>query len=440
MIVYIATIVFGALAAFSPATPKSQDVLRGVMALIVQKYGGTSVGSIEKIRNVAKRVLEDYKKGNRMVVVLSAMAGQTDGLIRLAREMCNDPDPRELDVLMATGEQVSVALLAMALKSMGYDARSLLGFQAAIRTDQLYGKARIQEIDATRILEELDKNRIVAVAGFQGLDDKGNITTLGRGGSDTTAVALAAALKADVCEIYTDVKGVYTTDPNICPKARKMDAISYDEMLELASLGAKVLEIRSVEFAKKYNVPIHVRSTFTQERGTMVVAETKDMERVLVSGVAYNKNEARITVKRVPDRPGTAARIFEPIFKADIIVDMIVQNTSEDGSTDLTFTVPKADFQKSMKLVSEVAKQIGAEKVLGDENIAKVSIVGVGMRNHAGVAQKMFHILAKENINITMISTSEIKISCIIEEKYTELAVRVLHEAFELENGPTEER
>ncbi|MGE5838845.1 MAG: aspartate kinase, partial [Deltaproteobacteria bacterium] len=345
-----------------------------------------------------------------------------------------------LDVLMATGEQVTVALFAMALKSMGYDARSLLGFQAAIRTDQLYGKARIQEIDATRIFRELEKNRIVAVAGFQGLDEKGNITTLGRGGSDTTAVALAAALKADVCEIYTDVEGVYTTDPNICPKARKMDAISYDEMLELASLGAKVLEIRSVEFAKKYNVPIHVRSTFTEERGTMVVAETKDMEKVLVSGVAYNKNEARITVKRVPDRPGTAAMVFEPIFKAGIIVDMIVQNTSEDGSTDLTFTVPKADFHKSMKLVSEVARQIGAEKVLGDENISKVSIVGVGMRNHAGVAQKMFHILAKENINIIMISTSEIKISCIIEEKYTELAVRVLHEAFELENGPTEDR
>jgi aspartate kinase len=410
------------------------------MALIVQKYGGTSVGSIEKIRNVAKRVLEDYKQGNSMVVVLSAMAGQTDSLIRLAREMCDDPDPRELDVLMATGEQVSVALFAMALKSMGYDARSLLGFQAAIRTDRLYGKARIQEIDASRILMELEKNRIVAVAGFQGLDEKGNITTLGRGGSDTTAVALAAALKADVCEIFTDVKGVYTTDPNICPKARKMDAISYDEMLELASLGAKVLEIRSVEFAKKYNVPIHVRSTFTQERGTMVVAETKDMEKVLVSGVAYNKNEARITVKRVPDRPGTAAQIFEPIFRADIIVDMIVQNTSEDGSTDLTFTVPKPDFEKSMKLVSEVARRTGAEKVLGDENISKVSIVGVGMRNHAGVAQKMFHILAKENINIIMISTSEIKISCIIEEKYTELAVRVLHEAFELENGPTEDR
>jgi aspartate kinase len=416
-------------------------MIRGkVMALIVQKYGGTSVGSIEKIRSVAKRVLEDYKQGNSMVVVLSAMAGQTDGLIRLAREMCEDPDPRELDVLMATGEQVSVALFAMALKSMGYDARSLLGFQAAIRTDRLYGKARIQEIDATRVFQELEKNRIVAVAGFQGLDEKGNITTLGRGGSDTTAVALAAAIRADVCEIYTDVKGVYTTDPNICPKARKMDAISYDEMLELASLGAKVLEIRSVEFAKKYNVPIHVRSTFTQERGTMVVAETKDMEKVLVSGVAYNKNEARITVKRVPDQPGTAARIFEPIFKAGIIVDMIVQNTSEDGSTDLTFTVAKPDFQKSMKLVSEVARHIGAEKVLGDENISKVSIVGVGMRNHAGVAQKMFHILAKENINIIMISTSEIKISCIIEEKYTELAVRVLHEAFELENGPTEDR
>jgi aspartate kinase len=410
------------------------------MALIVQKYGGTSVGSIEKIRNVAKKVLEDYKQGNSMVVVLSAMAGQTDGLIRLAREMCDDPDPRELDVLMATGEQVSVALFAMAVKSMGYDARSLLGFQAAIRTDRLYGKARIQEIDASRILTELEKNRIVAVAGFQGLDEKGNITTLGRGGSDTTAVALAAALHADVCEIYTDVQGVYTTDPSICPKARKMDAISYDEMLELASLGAKVLEIRSVEFAKKYNVPIHVRSTFTQERGTMVVAETKDMEKVLVSGVAYNKNEARITVKRVPDQPGTAARVFEPIFRAGIIVDMIVQNTSEDGSTDLTFTVAKADFQKSMKLVSEVARQIRAEKVLGDENISKVSIVGVGMRNHAGVAQKMFHILAKENINIIMISTSEIKISCVIEEKYTELAVRVLHEAFELENDPTEDR
>ncbi|MBU2498305.1 MAG: aspartate kinase [Proteobacteria bacterium] len=412
------------------------------MALIVQKYGGTSVGRVDKIniKEVAKRVLEYYKQGNKMVVVLSAMAGQTDGLIRLAHQMCDDPDPRELDVLMATGEQVSVALFAMAVKSLGHDARSLLGFQVPIHTDQFYGKARIHEIDTARIMKELELNRIVAVAGFQGLDESGNITTLGRGGSDTTAVAIAAALGADVCEIFTDVKGVYTTDPNICPRARKMEVISYDEMLEMASLGAKVLEIRSVEFAKKFGVPIHVRSTFTEERGTMVIAETKDMEKVLVSGVAYDKNEARITVRKVPDKPGTAAKIFEPLFKSDIVVDMIVQNTSEDGMTDLTFTVPKLDFKKSLKLVSEVAKEIGAERVLGDENIAKVSIIGVGMRNHAGVAQKMFKTLAEENINIMMISTSEIKISCVIEEKYTELAVRVLHKAFGLEDGPTKDQ
>jgi aspartate kinase len=409
------------------------------MGLIVQKYGGTSVGSIEKIRNVAKRVIEYRDQGNDMVVVLSAMAGQTDGLIRLAREMVEDPEPRELDVLMSTGEQVSVALFAMALKSMGYDARSLLGFQVAVHTDQLYGKARIHGIDTDRIRRELEKGRIVAVAGFQGLDEKGDITTLGRGGSDTTAVALAATLKADVCEIFTDVDGVYTTDPNICPKARKMDYISYDEMLEMASLGAKVLEIRSVEFAKKFNVPIHVRSTFSKERGTMVVEETRDMEKVLVSGVAYNKNEARITIRRVPDRPGIAAQIFDPVFKSGVVVDMIVQNTSEDGSTDLTFTVPKADFYKTMKQVSEVAARIGAEKVLGDENIAKVSIIGVGMRSHAGVAQKMFETLARESINIMMISTSEIKISVVIEEKYTELAVRVLHTDFGMDNEPTEQ-
>jgi aspartate kinase len=408
------------------------------MALIVQKYGGTSVGSIEKIRNVAKRVSEYRDQGNDMVVVLSAMAGQTDGLIRLAREMVEDPEPRELDVLMSTGEQTSVALFAMALKSMGYDARSLLGFQVAVHTDHLYGKARIHGIDTDRIRRELQKGRILAVAGFQGLDEKGNITTLGRGGSDTTAVALAAALKADVCEIFTDVDGVYTTDPNICPKARKLDYISYEEMLEMASLGAKVLEIRSVEFAKKFNVPIHVRSTFSKERGTMVVEETRDMEKVLVSGVAYNKNEARITIRRVPDRPGTAAQIFEPVFKSGVVVDMIVQNTSEDGFTDLTFTVPKADFYKTMKQVSEVAERIEAEKVLGDENIAKVSIIGVGMRSHAGVAQKMFETLARENINIMMISTSEIKISVVIEEKYTELAVRVLHTDFGLDNEPRE--
>jgi aspartate kinase len=410
------------------------------MTLIVQKYGGTSVGSIEKILNVAKRVIEYRGQEKDMVVVLSAMAGQTDGLIRLAREMVEEPDPRELDVLMSTGEQVSVALFAMALKSMGYDARSLLGFQVAVHTDHLYGKARIHDIETERIRRELEKGRIVAVAGFQGLDEEGNITTLGRGGSDTTAVALAAALKAEMCEIFTDVDGVYTTDPNICPKARKLDHISYDEMLEMASLGAKVLEIRSVEFAKKYSVPIHVRSTFSRERGTMVVEETRDMEKVLVSGVAYNKNEARVTIRRVPDRPGIAGQIFEPVFKSGVVVDMIVQNTSEDGFTDLTFTVPKADFYKTMKQVSEVAERIEAEKVLGDENIAKVSIIGVGMRSHAGVAQKMFESLARENINIMMISTSEIKVSVVIEEKYTELAVRVLHAAFGLDNEPEEQR
>jgi len=404
------------------------------MALIVQKYGGTSVGSIEKIKSVAEKVVGYHKQGNQMVIVLSAMAGQTDGLIKLAHELTGEPNPRELDVLMATGEQVSVALFAIAVKSMGYDARSLLGFQAAIHTDHLFGKARIYEVKTKRITDELEKGRIVAVAGFQGLDERGNITTLGRGGSDTTAVALAAALKADICEIYTDVKGVYTTDPEICPRARKMDTVSYDEMLEMASLGAKVLEIRSVEFAKKYNVPIHVRSTFEDERGTMVIAETKDMERVLVSGVAYNKNEARITIKKVPDRPGIASRIFQPVLKDGIVVDMIVQNMSEDGFTDITFTVPKADFYNTMKLVSNVAQEIEAEKVLGDENIAKVSIIGVGMRSHAGIAQKMFEVLARESINIIMISTSEIKVSCVIDEKYTELAVRSLHEAFGLDD------
>ncbi len=409
------------------------------MALIVQKYGGTSVGSIEKIKNVAKRVIRFFNEGNQMVVVLSAMAGQTDRLIQLAHQVCDDPDRRELDVLMTTGEQVSVALFSMAVKSMGYDACSLLGFQVKIFTDDFYGKARIHNIDTTRIREELSQNRIVAVAGFQGIDPHGNLTTLGRGGSDTTAVALAAALKADICEIYTDVDGVYTTDPNICPKARKLPQISYDEMLEMASLGAKVLEIRAVEFAKKYNVPLHVRSSFKEEEGTMVVAETKDMERVVVSGVTYNKNEARITVRKVPDRPGTAAKIFDPLFEAGIVVDMIVQNASTQDITDLTFTVSKADFKKAMELVRNVAEEIGASEVIGDDNISKVSIVGVGMRNHAGIAHRMFDALASENINILMISTSEIKISCVIEEKYTELAVRVLHDAFGLDEEPKEE-
>lgn len=410
------------------------------MALIVQKYGGTSVGSVDKMKAVAKRVIECSQEGNQLVVILSAMAGQTDRLIQLAGEITDHPDPRELDVLLSTGEQVSIALFAMIIKSMGYDVRSLLGFQVAVLTDRLYGKARIRKVETARLKRELKRNRIVAVAGFQGLDSHSDITTLGRGGSDTTAVAIAAVLNAEVCEIYTDVNGVYTTDPHICPKARKLDAISYDEMLEMASLGARVMEIRSVEFAKKYNVSIHVRSSFSKERGTMVVAETMDMERVLVSGVAYNKDEARITVKKVPDNPGIASQIFKPIGEAGVVVDMIVQNTSEDGLTDVTFTVSKSDFYNTMKVVRDVALEIGAEKVLGDEDISKVSIIGVGMRSHAGVAQTMFETLFRENINILMISTSEIKISCVIEEKYTELAVRSLHKAFGLHNEKLQER
>jgi aspartate kinase len=406
------------------------------MALVVQKYGGTSVGTIEKIRNVARRVIEQKKKGHDMVVVLSAMSGETDKLIRLAQEMTESPDSREMDVLISTGEQVSVALFSMAVMSMGYKATSLLGHQVKIVTDDSFGRARISEIDTRRIMEEIRKDKIVAVAGFQGLDEKGNITTLGRGGSDTTAVAVAAALKANVCEIFTDVEGVYTTDPNVCPKARKMKKISYDEMLEMASLGAKVLEIRSVEFAKKFKVPVHVRSTFTDKEGTMVVQEDKSMEKILVSGVTYNKNEARITVTKVPDRPGTAQKIFTPISEAGVVVDMIIQNTSEEGLTDLTFTVPRIDFKKTMTMLKKIAKEIKAERVLGDDTIAKVSIIGLGMRNHAGVATTMFAALAKEGINIMMITTSEIKISCVIDEKYTELAVRTLHDIFHLEKEP----
>jgi len=406
------------------------------MALVVQKYGGTSVGSIDKIRNVARRVIETKKEGNDVVVVLSAMAGETDRLLRLAQEMTENPNPREQDVLVSTGEQVTVALFSMAVQSLGYKATSLLGFQATIYTDHSYGRARISEIDTRRIMEEIRRDKIVAVAGFQGLDEQGNITTLGRGGSDTTAVAIAAALKANVCEIFTDVEGVYTTDPRVCSKARKMKKVSYEEMLEMASLGAKVLEIRSVEFAKKYKVPIHVRSTFTDKEGTMVLPEDKSMEKILVSAVTYNKNEARITITKVPDKPGTAVKIFTPISEAGVVVDMIIQNTSAEGLTDLTFTVPKVDFKKTMGILKKVAKEIKAERVLGDENIAKVSIIGLGMRNHAGVATTMFSTLAQEGINIMMIATSEIKISCVIDEKYTELAVRALHNAFHLDDEP----
>jgi len=403
------------------------------MSLIVQKFGGTSVATQERIHDVAKRVAKTYDQGNQVVVILSAMAGVTDNLIDMAKQVAPSPDKRELDVLLATGEQTTAALLAMTLKAMNYPALSMLGHQAEVITDRTFGNARILNINADRITEILNKRNIVVVAGFQGCDANGNVTTLGRGGSDTSAVAIASALKADVCEIYTDVDGIYTADPNICTKARKIDIISYDEMLNMAGLGAKVLQIRSVGFAKKYNVPIHVRSSFNEEEGTMVVSEDSGMEQLVVSAVTHDKDQARITLKKVPDQPGVAAKIFSPIAKAGIVVDMIIQNTRAEGQTDLTFTVPKAEFSTALEIEQKVAQEIRAEDVLGDENIAKVSVVGVGMKNHSGVASKMFATLGRENINIMMISTSEIRISCIIEEKYTELAVRVLHTVFGLD-------
>jgi aspartate kinase len=403
------------------------------MAIVVQKYGGTSVGTLEKIKNVARRVGRVKAEGNDVVVVLSAMAGETDRLIDMARDLDPEPDPREVDMLVSTGEQVSVALFCLAAQSLGYKARSLLGYQAGIHTSRLHTKARIKDIDTTRLRQELGLGQIVAVAGFQGLDRFGDITTLGRGGSDTTAVALAAALGADVCEIFTDVPGVFTTDPHICPEARKLDFISYDEMLEMASLGAKVLDIRSVALAKQFNVPVHVRSTFEDTEGTMVVNEEKIAEKLMVSGVTYNKNEARITVRGLHDEPGVAAKLFTPVAEAGIVVDMIIQNTSAERKTDLTFTVPKVDYNQAMNLVTELAEGLGAAEVRGQTDVAKVSIIGVGMHTHAGVATRMFNCLAQENINIDMISTSEIKVSCLINEKYTELAVRALHKAFELD-------
>jgi len=404
------------------------------MALVVQKYGGTSMGSIERIRNVARRVARTYDDGNDVVVVVSAMAGETNKLVALANEMCEFPSEREYDVLVSTGEQVSISLLAMCLQSMGYKAKSYCGFQIPMITDSVFAKARIEEIDDCKVREDLKNGTIIVVAGFQGIDRDGNITTLGRGGSDTSGVAMAAALKADVCEIYTDVDGIYTTDPRIVPEASKMEKVSYDEMLEMASLGSKVLQIRSVEFAKKYDVVVHVRSSFNDNPGTLVTKEDADMETVLVSGITYNKDEAKISVLRVPDKPGIASLLFSPLSNANITVDMIIQNVSHDGLTDMTFTVPKADYKKALKIVEESAKQIGAAGTQSDENIAKVSIVGVGMRSHSGIASKMFQTLSSEGINIQMISTSEIKVSCIIDAKYTELAIRVLHEAFELAN------
>ena len=404
------------------------------MGLIVQKYGGTSVADLDRIRNVAKRVARTYDNGNDVVVILSAMAGVTDNLIRMAHQVTDMPEKRELDVLLATGEQTTAALLAMTLRSMNYAAASVLGHQARV-TDCAFGNARILDIAADTIRELVKSHKIAVVAGFQGSDINGNITTLGRGGSDTSAVAIAAAVKADSCEIYTDVDGIYTTDPNICPRARKMTRVSYDEMLEMASLGAKVLQIRSVEFAKKYNVPVHVRSSFSDEEGTMVVNEDASMEKLLVSGVTCDKNQARITLKKVPDQPGVAAKVFSPIAEAGIVVDMIIQNMRSGGQTDLTFTVPKTDFKQALTIEEQVAKEIGAEEVLGDQNIAKVSVIGVGMKNHSGVATKMFETLASENINIRLIATSEIRISCVVTEKYAELDVRVLHTAFGLDNA-----
>jgi aspartate kinase len=403
------------------------------MGLIVQKFGGTSVADLDRIRNVAKRVARTFDQGNDLVVILSAMSGVTDNLIRMATQVTESPDKRELDVLLATGEQTTAALLAMTLRAMNYAAESILGHQAKVVTDCAFGNARILDIGADPIKTLVQDRKIVVMAGFQGCDINGNITTLGRGGSDTSAVAIAAAIKADICEIYTDVDGIYTTDPNICPRARKMERVSYDEMLEMASLGAKVLQIRSVEFAKKYNVPVHVRSSFSDEEGTMVVNEEASMEKLLVSGVTCDKNQARITLKKVPDQPGVAAKVFSPVSEAGIIIDMIIQNMRSDGQTDLTFTVPETDFKQAMAIAEQVATDIEAEEVLGDHNIAKVSVIGVGMKNHSGVAAKMFATLASENINIRLISTSEIRISCVVTEKYAELAVRVLHSAFGLD-------
>ncbi len=400
------------------------------VGLLVQKYGGSSVGSIDRIKHVAAKVAAAKKAGKDVVVVVSAMAGETNRLIALAQEISPIPDEREKDVLIATGEQVTVALLSLALKELGQPARSYLGHQVRIETDNAYGKARILSIDSTKIVEALKTGEVVVVAGFQGVDENDNITTLGRGGSDTSAVALAAFLNAEACEIYTDVEGVFSTDPRICPKAKKLGKVSYDEMIELASTGAKVLEIRSVEFAKNYSVPVHVRSTFTELEGTWLVEEDESMSDVLVSGVACDKNEAKITLLRVPDKPGLAAQLFGPIADAHIVVDMIIQNASEDGTTDMTFTVPKADHQRALAIVEKALPAVHAKGIKVDPDIAKISVVGVGMRTHAGVAATMFQVLAREQINIQMISTSEIKISVVIAAQQADQAVRALHDAF----------
>jgi aspartate kinase len=401
------------------------------MGLVVQKYGGSSVADAEKIKNVARRVAESAS-GHQVVVVVSAMGKTTDGLLGLARQISAAPDPREMDMLLATGEQVTIALLAVALQALGFKARSLTGPQAGLRTDRAHTQARLTRITAERVRATLDAGAVAVVAGFQGLSDADEITTLGRGGSDLTAVALAAALKADVCEIYTDVDGVYTADPNVVPDARKLPRVAYDEMLEMASLGAKVLQARSVEFAKKHGVTVHVRSTFKPDPGTIVTREESGMEDVVVTGITHDRSQAKISLLRVPDRPGIAAQVFGVLGAKRIVLDMIVQNISRDGYTDISFTVPRGDAAPATAALEEIARTIGAAGVVHDERVAKISIVGVGMRSHSGVAARMFGALAREGINIQMISTSEIATSCVIEDKYAELAVRALHDAFEL--------
>src|SRR5438552_5174096 len=404
------------------------------MALIVQKYGGSSVADVAKIQSVARRIA-DSAPGHHVVVVVSAMGKTTDGLVSLAHQFAPVPDPREMDMLLATGEQVTIALLAMALQALGFKARSFTGAQAGLRTDRAHTKARIAQITGERVRAALDAGAIAVVAGFQGLSDEDEITTLGRGGSDLTGVALAAALKADVCEIYTDVDGVYTADPNVVPEARKLARVAYDEMLEMASLGAKVLQARSVEFAKKYGVAVHVRSTFKRDPGTLVTREESGMEEVVVTGITHDRSQAKISLLRVPDRPGIAAQVFGAVGTKNIVVDMIVQNISRDGYTDISFTVPRGDVARAHTLLDEIGRAVGAEKTVHDERVAKVSIVGVGMRSHSGVAARMFTALSREGINIQMISTSEIAVSCVIDDKYAELAVRALHDAFEVGAG-----
>ena len=407
------------------------------MALIVQKYGGTSVGSPERIKNVAKRVAKARAEGHDIVVVVSAMSGETNRLVALAQEMQEQPDPRELDVVLATGEQVTIGLLAMALKNIGVEAKSYTGWQVAVKTDAAHTKARIEEIDGDKMRADLAQGKVVIVAGFQGINRAGDISTLGRGGSDTSAVALAAALKADECQIYTDVDGVYTTDPRVVPEARRMDTITFEEMLELASLGSKVLQIRSVEFAGKYQVRLRVLSSLTEGgNGTLITfEEDENMERAVVSGIAFDKNQARINVRGVPDKPGIAYQILGAVADANVDVDMIIQNMGTEGTTDFSFTVPRGDYKPTLDLLGSLKDSIGMAEVSGDDAVCKVSIVGLGMRSHVGVAARMFHALASENINIQMISTSEVKVSVLIDEKYMELATRVLHKEFDLDKA-----